>query len=71
MEIRHHESEGNQVEFKLTLTSPKSHALMEETEDAKATFAPEWNESVTRERILPRLRLLFSARRISAEGSRS
>ena len=44
-------------------TSPKSHAVMEETPDLKATFAPEWNESMTREGILPRLRLLFGMRR--------
>src|SRR5271170_7763454 len=44
-------------------TSPKSHAVMEETPDAQATFAPEWNESLARERILPRLRLLWGMRR--------
>jgi len=44
-------------------TSPKLHAVMEETPDLKATFAPEWNESMTREGILPRLRLLFGMRR--------
>jgi len=44
-------------------TSPKSHAVMEETPDAHATFAPEWNESLARERILPRLRLLWGMRR--------
>ncbi|HWO33794.1 MAG TPA: GNVR domain-containing protein [Candidatus Acidoferrum sp.] len=44
-------------------TSPKSHVMVEETPDAKATFAPEWDESLTRERILPRLRLLWAMRR--------
>ena len=44
-------------------TSPKSHALMEEAPDTQATFAPEWNESPARERILPRLRLLWGMRR--------
>ena len=44
-------------------TSPKSHAVMEETPDAQATFAPEWNDGLTHERILPRLRLLWGMRR--------
>ena len=34
-----------------------------EAQDLKATLAPEWNESMTREGILPRLRLLFGMRR--------
>jgi uncharacterized protein involved in exopolysaccharide biosynthesis len=37
--------------------------MVEETPDAKATFVPEWDESLTRERILPRLRLLWAMRR--------
>src|SRR5580704_9359885 len=44
-------------------TSPKSNAVMEETPDAQATFAPEWDESSTRERVLPRMRLLWGMRR--------
>jgi capsule polysaccharide export protein KpsE/RkpR len=44
-------------------TSPKSHAVMEETPDTQATFAPEWNESLAHERVLPRLRLLWGMRR--------
>ena len=44
-------------------TSPKSHAVMEKTPDAHAAFAPEFNESLARERILPRLRLLWGMRR--------
>jgi uncharacterized protein involved in exopolysaccharide biosynthesis len=44
-------------------TSPKSHVVMDETPDATATCAPEWDESSTRERILPRLRLLWGMRR--------
>ena len=44
-------------------TSPKSHTLMEEAPDAQATFAPEWNQSPARERMLPRLRLLWGMRR--------
>jgi len=44
-------------------TSPKSHVMVEETPGAQAAFAPEWNESPTRERMLPRLRLLWGMRR--------
>jgi uncharacterized protein involved in exopolysaccharide biosynthesis len=44
-------------------TSLKSHAVMEETPDAQAAFAPEWNGSLARERVLPRLRLLWGMRR--------
>jgi capsule polysaccharide export protein KpsE/RkpR len=47
----------------LMQTSSKSHAVMEETPEAKATFAPEWNGDLARERVLPRLRLLWGMRR--------
>jgi uncharacterized protein involved in exopolysaccharide biosynthesis len=63
VEFQPHECKRNQERVELMQTSPKSHAVMEETPDVKATFAPEWNESLTRERILPRLRLLFGMRR--------
>src|SRR5271155_1177146 len=43
--------------------SPKSHVDMEETPDAEATFAPDWNERLAPERILPKLRLLWGMRR--------
>jgi uncharacterized protein involved in exopolysaccharide biosynthesis len=63
MGFRLHECEWNQESADLMQTSPKSHVMVEETPDAKATFAPEWDESLTRERILPRLRLLWAMRR--------
>lgn len=44
-------------------TSSKSHAVMEETLSAKAVLAPEWNGDLSRERVLPRLRLLWGMRR--------
>jgi capsule polysaccharide export protein KpsE/RkpR len=58
-----HESNGNQEGQKLMQTSSKSHAVMEETPGAQATFAAEWDEDLSRERILPRLRLLWGLRR--------
>jgi uncharacterized protein involved in exopolysaccharide biosynthesis len=58
-----HECNWTQESVELMQTSPKSHALMEEAPDTQATFAPEWNESPARERILPRLRLLWGMRR--------
>ena len=44
-------------------TSPKSHEVMEETPYATAPFAPESNESLAGEQILPRMRLLWGLRR--------
>jgi uncharacterized protein involved in exopolysaccharide biosynthesis len=63
MGFQRHNRNWNQESVELMQTSPKLHAVMEETPDLKATFAPEWNESMTREGILPRLRLLFGMRR--------
>jgi uncharacterized protein involved in exopolysaccharide biosynthesis len=63
MGFRLHECKWNQESADLMQTSPKSHVMVEETPDAKATFAPEWDDSLTRERILPRLRLLWAMRR--------
>jgi uncharacterized protein involved in exopolysaccharide biosynthesis len=63
MGFRLHECEWNQESADLMQTSPKSRVMVEETPDAKATFVPEWDESLTRERILPRLRLLWAMRR--------
>ena len=63
MECQLHECNWYQESVKLMQTSPKSHTVIEETPDAKATFAPEWNDGLTRERVLPRLRLLWGMRR--------
>jgi uncharacterized protein involved in exopolysaccharide biosynthesis len=58
-----YECNWNQESVELMQTSPESHAVMEDTPDARATFAPESNESSARERILPRMRLLWGMRR--------
>jgi uncharacterized protein involved in exopolysaccharide biosynthesis len=63
MGFRLHECNWAQESVELMQTSPKSHVVMDETPDATATCAPEWDESSTRERILPRLRLLWGMRR--------
>lgn len=44
-------------------TSSKSHAVIEETPEAKAAFVPEWNGDLSREGVLPKLRLLWGTRR--------
>ena len=61
MGIRRHECERNQEEFKLTPTSSDSRQVT--TPDAQEILAPEWNDGLTRERVLPRLRLLWGMRR--------
>ena len=61
MGIRHHECERNHEEFKLTPTSSESRQVT--TPDAQEILAPEWNDGLTRERVLPRLRLLWGMRR--------
>src|SRR5580693_8379493 len=58
-----HECKWNREGVELMQTSPKSHAVMEEALDAKEKYAPEWNDGLTRERVLPRLRLLWGMRR--------
>jgi uncharacterized protein involved in exopolysaccharide biosynthesis len=58
-----HECKWNREGVELMQTSPKSHAVMEEALDAKAKFAPDWNENPVREPVLPRLRLLWGMRR--------
>jgi uncharacterized protein involved in exopolysaccharide biosynthesis len=47
----------------LTQTSSNSHAVIEQAPDAQEILAPEWNESVSRDQILTRLRLLWGMRR--------
>jgi capsule polysaccharide export protein KpsE/RkpR len=44
-------------------TPSNPNAVMLEAQEVKETCAPEWNESPARERMLPRLRLLFGMRR--------
>ena len=44
-------------------TPSNRNAVTVEAPDANAPFAPEWNESLGRERVLPRLRLLWGVRR--------
>jgi uncharacterized protein involved in exopolysaccharide biosynthesis len=58
-----HECNCNEEGLKLMQTSSKSHAVMEETLSAKEVLAPEWNGDLSRERVLPRLRLLWGMRR--------
>jgi uncharacterized protein involved in exopolysaccharide biosynthesis len=47
----------------LTQTSSNSHAVIEQAPDAQEILAPEGNESVSRDQILTRLRLLWGMRR--------
>jgi capsule polysaccharide export protein KpsE/RkpR len=63
MGCRLDECNWNQESVELMQTSSKSHAMIEETPEAKTTFAPEWNRNLSRERVLPRLRLLWGMRR--------
>jgi len=44
-------------------TPSNPNAVLVEAPEANATFAPAWNADLTRERILPRLRLLWGMRR--------
>jgi uncharacterized protein involved in exopolysaccharide biosynthesis len=44
-------------------TPSNPNAVLVEAPEAKETFAWAWNESLTRERVLPRLRLLWGMRR--------
>jgi uncharacterized protein involved in exopolysaccharide biosynthesis len=44
-------------------TPSNPNAVLVEAPEAKETFAPEWNDGPTRERVLPRLRLLWGMRR--------
>jgi len=44
-------------------TPSNPNAVLVEAPQAKETFGPEWNDGLTRERVLPRLRLLWGMRR--------
>src|SRR5580700_4359272 len=58
-----HERNCNQESMELMQTPSNRNAVLVEAPDASAPFAPEWNESLSRERVLPRLRLLWGMRR--------
>jgi uncharacterized protein involved in exopolysaccharide biosynthesis len=63
MGFRLHERNWNQEGLELMPTRNHPNAVMVEAQEAKDTSALEWNRSPARERILPRLRLLFGMRR--------
>src|SRR5580700_4308269 len=58
-----HECNWNQEGLELMPTPSNPNAVLVEAPEAKETFAPEWNDGLTRERVLPRLRLLWGMRR--------
>jgi uncharacterized protein involved in exopolysaccharide biosynthesis len=58
-----HERDWNQEGLELMPTPSNPDAVLVEAPEAKETFAPEWNDGLTRERVLPRLRLLWGMRR--------
>ncbi len=58
-----HECNWNQEGVELMPTPSNPNAVLVEAPQAKETFGPEWNDGLTRERVLPRLRLLWGMRR--------
>jgi uncharacterized protein involved in exopolysaccharide biosynthesis len=58
-----HECNWNQEGLELMPTPSNPNAVLVEAPQAKETFGPEWNDGLTRERVLPRLRLLWGMRR--------
>jgi uncharacterized protein involved in exopolysaccharide biosynthesis len=61
--FQRHECNWHREVLKSMQTSSKSHAVMEETPGVNEIFAPESNQSLTREGVLKRLRLLWATRR--------
>jgi capsule polysaccharide export protein KpsE/RkpR len=58
-----HEYNWNKQGPELMRTTSNPNAVLVETPEARETFAPEWNENLSRERVLPRLRLMWGMRR--------
>src|SRR5271154_1808735 len=69
MRVRHHECKRNQERVELMQSPSNPNAVLVEAPEAKATFAPARNESLTRERVLPGLRLLWGMRGFLGRGA--
>jgi|HubBroStandDraft_6_1064221.scaffolds.fasta_scaffold02023_6 capsule polysaccharide export protein KpsE/RkpR len=63
MGLQLHECNWNQEGLELMQTRSNPNAVLVEAPEAQETIAPEWNDGLTRERVLPRLRLLWGMRR--------
>jgi uncharacterized protein involved in exopolysaccharide biosynthesis len=58
-----HDYNRSKQGLELMQRTSNPNAVLVETPEVKATFSPEWNENLTRERVLPRLRLMWGMRR--------
>jgi capsule polysaccharide export protein KpsE/RkpR len=63
MVLQLHERNWNQESVELMQTPSNPNAELVEAPDADATFAPAWSESLSGERVLPKLRLVWGMRR--------